>query len=45
VRQNVIDFVAADLSEVLRRIDGQRVKVANGEVQLQTAGRQCRNAR
>jgi membrane-bound serine protease (ClpP class) len=37
LRQNVIDFVAADLSEVLRRIDGTRVKVANGEVQLQTA--------
>lgn len=37
LRQNVIDMVAADLSEVLRRIDGRRVKVANGEVQLQTA--------
>lgn len=38
LEQNVIDAVAADLTELLRKIDGRTVKVASGDVQLATAG-------
>ncbi|HET7203220.1 MAG TPA: nodulation protein NfeD [Steroidobacteraceae bacterium] len=36
--ENVIDFVASDLPELLRAIDGRVVKLQSREVTLQTAG-------
>ena len=38
LEQNVIDVIAADIPELLRKIDGRKVKVASGEVQLATSG-------
>ena len=37
LEQNVIDVIAADISELLRNIDGRKVKVASGEIELATA--------
>ncbi len=37
LEQNVVDLTAADVAELLRKIDGRTVKVATGEVQLATA--------
>lgn len=37
LEQNVIDVIAADVSELLRKIDGRKVKVADGERTLETA--------
>ena len=36
--QNVIDVIAADVPELLRRIDGRTVKTRGGAVKLATAG-------
>lgn len=38
LRQNVIDLIAADVADLLRRIDGRTVKVSTGELRLATAG-------
>ncbi len=38
LERNVIDVVAADIPELLRKIDGRRVKLANGERVLAAAG-------
>ena len=37
-KQKVVDFVAADLPDLLRQADGRRVKVATGEATLSLAG-------
>lgn len=37
-RQGVIDLVAKDLPDLLRQLDGRKVKVHHGEVKLATAG-------
>jgi len=37
LRSNVVDFVANDLSDLLRQMDGKQVKLASGEVTLSTA--------
>lgn len=37
-KQKVVDFVAADLPDLLRQADGRRVKVAAGEATLSLAG-------
>ncbi|MBN8509760.1 MAG: nodulation protein NfeD [Burkholderiales bacterium] len=37
-QQNVVDVVAADLPDLLVRIDGRRVRVSTGELTLQTKG-------
>lgn len=37
LEQNVIDVIAADIPELLRKIDGRKVKVATGEIELATA--------
>ena len=37
LEQNVIDAIAADIPELLRKIDGRKVKLANGEIELKTA--------
>ena len=36
--QNVIDLIATDLPDLLRQIDGRRVKTSLGEVELNTEG-------
>jgi membrane-bound serine protease (ClpP class) len=36
--QRVIDVIAADVADLLKRIDGRTVKVSTGQVQLATAG-------
>lgn len=38
LREKVIDVVAADLPELLAQIDGRTVRVAAGEIRLQTRG-------
>lgn len=38
LEQNVIDMIAADIPELLRKIDERTVKVATGEIQIATAG-------
>jgi membrane-bound serine protease (ClpP class) len=37
LEQNVIDVIAADIPELLRKIDGRKIKVASGEIELATA--------
>jgi membrane-bound serine protease (ClpP class) len=36
VKQNVADLVAADVPELLKKLDGRKVKLASGEVKLDT---------
>lgn len=36
--QNVIDLIAADIPDLLKQIDGRKVKMAGGELELRTAG-------
>jgi membrane-bound serine protease (ClpP class) len=38
LRDNVIDVVATDIDDLLAQIDGRKVQVAGGELQLQTRG-------
>ncbi|MFZ5654170.1 MAG: NfeD family protein [Pseudomonadota bacterium] len=38
LEQNVIDLIATDVDDLLARMDGRAVRVAAGEVTLQTAG-------
>lgn len=38
LEQKVIDVIAADLSDLLRQLDGRTVKIGKAEVRLQTAG-------
>jgi membrane-bound serine protease (ClpP class) len=38
VAENVVDFVAEDLNELLARADGRRVNVSGGEITLRTVG-------
>lgn len=38
LQQNVIDLVATDLADLLKQIDGRKVQVAGGELQLETHG-------
>jgi membrane-bound serine protease (ClpP class) len=38
LEQNVIDVIASDVTDLLKRIDGRKVKVSTGEVQLATSG-------
>ncbi|HEX2495048.1 MAG TPA: nodulation protein NfeD [Steroidobacter sp.] len=38
LQQNVIDLLAADLPDLLRQIDGRKVKTGMGEVTLSTSG-------
>lgn len=38
LEQKVIDVIAVDVPDLLRRIDGRTVKVSTGEVRLKTAG-------
>jgi len=38
LEQNVIDLVAADVDELLQKIDGRTVKVSTGEIRLATSG-------
>jgi membrane-bound serine protease (ClpP class) len=38
VAENVVDFVADDLNDLLAKADGRRVKVSGGEVTLHTVG-------
>src|SRR5919199_2072406 len=44
LRANVINFVAVDLPDLLRQIDGAHVRVATGDVTLNTAGALTRRA-
>jgi membrane-bound serine protease (ClpP class) len=44
LRTNVIDYVAADLPDLLRQIDGKQVHLASGDTTLQTAGATTRRA-
>jgi membrane-bound serine protease (ClpP class) len=37
LQQNVIDLIATDVADLLRRIDGRTVKVSTGELRLATA--------
>jgi membrane-bound serine protease (ClpP class) len=37
LEQNVVDVIAADVAELLRKVDGRTVKVASGEKTLKTA--------
>jgi membrane-bound serine protease (ClpP class) len=37
LEENVIDTIAADIPELLRKVDGRKVKVASGEIVLTTA--------
>lgn len=39
VEQNVADFIARDIAELLATVDGQQVEVSGGTVTLATAGR------
>jgi membrane-bound serine protease (ClpP class) len=36
LQQNVVDVIAADISDLLHQIDGRRVKIRSGELQLAT---------
>ncbi len=36
VKSNVADFIAADVSELLKKLDGRKVKLQSGEVKLDT---------
>jgi len=38
LQQNVIDLVATDIADLLKQINGRKVRVAGGELQLQTQG-------
>lgn len=38
VRQNVADFIAVDLADLLKKADGRRVKLGSGEVKLSIKG-------
>ncbi|HVF15284.1 MAG TPA: nodulation protein NfeD, partial [Steroidobacteraceae bacterium] len=38
LEQKVIDVIAADIPDLLRQIDGRRVKMENAEIQLATSG-------
>ncbi len=38
LKQNVVDYVATDLPDLLRQMDGRRVQLESGEVTLRTAG-------
>jgi membrane-bound serine protease (ClpP class) len=38
LEQDVIDVIATDVSDLLRKIDGRSVKVSTGELRLATAG-------
>ena len=38
LRENVIDVVATDISDLLAQIDGRTVRLSQGEVRLQTQG-------
>jgi membrane-bound serine protease (ClpP class) len=44
LKANVINYVAPDLSDLLRQMDGARVRVQNAEVVLHTAGAETRRA-
>jgi membrane-bound serine protease (ClpP class) len=44
LKANVINYVAADLPDLLRQMDGARVHVQNAEVVLHTAGATTRRA-
>lgn len=39
LRDHVIDFVAADLADVVKQLEGKKVKLVSGEVTVTTAGR------
>jgi membrane-bound serine protease (ClpP class) len=38
LEQKVIDVIATDVTDLLKRIDGRKVKMSTGEVQLATSG-------
>ncbi len=38
VKQNVADFIAADVPALLKKLDGRKVKLQSGEVKLDTQG-------
>lgn len=38
VKQNVADLIAADVPALLKKLDGRKLKLASGEVKLQTRG-------
>ncbi len=38
LRQNVVDYLAPDLEDLLKQMDGKRVQLATGDVTLRTAG-------
>lgn len=38
VKHNVVDLIAADVSDLLRQLDGRRVKLADGDATLALAG-------
>jgi len=38
VRQNVADLIAVDVDDLLRKVDGRKVKINNQQVTLKTAG-------
>ncbi len=38
VKQNVADFIAADVPQLLKKLDGRKVKLQSGEVKLDTRG-------
>jgi membrane-bound serine protease (ClpP class) len=44
LKANVINYVATDLPDLLRQIDGARVKVSTGDYTLRTAGVATRSA-
>ncbi|MGI9148581.1 MAG: NfeD family protein [Chloroflexota bacterium] len=44
LRANVVNYVAADLPDLLRQADGARVRVSTGEVSLRTVGAPIRRA-
>jgi membrane-bound serine protease (ClpP class) len=44
LRSNVINYVAADLPDLLRQADGAQVHLANGDVTLHTSGTPTRRA-
>lgn len=39
LRDRVVDLVAADLADVIKQLDGKKVKLLSGEVTVSTAGR------
>jgi membrane-bound serine protease (ClpP class) len=44
LRTRVVNYVAADLRDLLRQVDGAQVHLASGDVTLQTAAAQTRRA-